>query len=676
MIIQTNYPDLHRAIQGSKLRAVGYQDVNDAAHARVMAALLRAYGDDPQGFIYAEPSLASTDTAPDLVLAHPAVGVIVFEVKAYDLEFIQGMEAGSLKIRRNGNDYLVNPLKQAQRGMYAIKERFDQLALDGGRPLFNAMVALPNIREADWIAAGYEVCIQRRLVLFSEDSRDPERLRTRIQRHVHHTLSLSGLGEPLAATTEATLQRVFGQPTLLNQQPARSVRALQVDNLGAEIDHLEAAHKVLSTEQQELARLDTWGHPYLLRGVAGSGKSMVLAYHVAYVLMRNQRKMAQLPLFDEARHIMPKIAVVCLHRTLVPLLQHYIEAAYASITDLPFPPNALTVHHLNGLIFDLAEQHDHFHYIPMTKAKDTGERSREYLAQLDSMTPQELDELRFDAMYIDEGQDIHPDTLALLYTLVRPNERTTERTISIYYDDAQNIYGHPRPTWRTLGINVEGGRASFMRQCYRNASEIITLGLNVLLGSAADEKTRVKTRRFADIYTLSEKGLTEETPDGWRVLFAQASGQTPLVKVFPNRSEQVEWLAAALVNLIEEEQVRPEDVLVLADRTSSFPHLEQRLAALTEGRITPRLVGGKNRATLDDPLLIPGQLTFATVYVAKGYDVPIVFLIDADQIETSVTGRALFYVGVTRAKRYLMVTGVKTPDSLLSEAQVIHKRFF
>lgn len=675
MQTQTRYPDLQKAIRAAAMRVLGYQDVNDAAHARCMAALLRAYGSKERGFMYAEPTLTNSDFAPDLVLAHPETGVIIFEVKAYDLDYITGIEAGNLKIRRNGHEQLVNPIKQAQRGMYAIKETYEQLALDGTRPLFNAMVALPNITEKAWVDAGYEASIQRRLMLFADDMNDLERLQSRIAKHVHHTLTLSGLDEPLPPATESDLFRAFGQSAVLTKT-RREERSLPFDNLGAEIDQIEAQHRELSAEQQELIRVDNWGHPFLLRGVAGSGKSIVLAYHAAWAVLRHQRKHQQLTLFDEDRHPMPKIAVACLHRTLVPLLQKYIDAAYESIAGESLPPDAITVAHINGLIYQLAEEHGHFHYLPMTKSRDNGDHARQHLAQLDTMSPEELDELRFDAMFIDEGQDVHPDALALLYTLVRPNPDSTERSISIYYDDAQNIYGHPRPTWRNYGINVEGGRAAFMRQCYRNSREIVEMSINVLLGTAADEKTRVATRRYADVYTLSEKNLVDETADGWRVSFAEPSGEVPQVYLFPNRTEEVNWAGDVLLTLIDDENVRPEDILVISGNQRTLPHLERRLREISDGALEPRLVGGKNRSTLDEPLLIPGKLTLCTVYASKGYDVPLVLLLDADQLPPSVTGRAMFYVAATRAKRYLIVAGVKTPDSLLSEAQIIHKRLF
>ncbi|NJL48186.1 MAG: AAA family ATPase [Leptolyngbyaceae cyanobacterium SM2_5_2] len=366
---------------------------------------------------------------------------------------------------------------------------------------------------------------------------------------------------------------------------------MPVANLGAQIEALEAATRQLSAEQQQLIRQDTWGHPYLVRGVAGSGKSLVMAYHVAWAVLRHQRKNQQLTLFAADRHSMPRVAALCLNRSFIPLLERQIEDAYLELAGAPLPPGVVTINHLNGLFFELAREHDFFHYIPANRAREMGKLAGEYLAQLDALSDSLLDRLRFDAMFIDEGQDLHPEIILLLHALLRPDPTTTERTLTIYYDDAQNIYGHQRPTWSHFGLNVEGGRAAFMRTCYRNSREVIELGLNVLLGTAADEKTRVQTRRYADIYTLKEKGLVEETPRGWRAYFAEPAGELPQVRVFQNRAEQTEWLAAALVNLTLEEQVRPEDILVLARTGSAFPYLEETVRQFSEGRIALRSVG-------------------------------------------------------------------------------------
>jgi len=67
----------------------------------------------------------------------------------------------------------------------------------------------------------------------------------------------------------------------------------------------------------------------------------------------------------------------------------------------------------------------------------------------------------------------------------------------------------------------------------------------------------------------------------------------------------------------------------------------------------------------------PGCLTVSTVYGAKGYDAPIVFLVGADRFENNKGGRAGFYVAATRAKLLLYVTGIARGHSLLTEARAI-----
>lgn len=674
MATKLQFPQLQSAVQNASLRVVGHQEVNDLAHARCITALLAVYGQSAQGFLYAEPLIPASDLAPDVVLVHPEIGVLVVEVKAYEIGFIQGIEAGSLKIKRHGAETLINPLRQAQKGMYAVKQAWEQHAPPDSRPLWNALVALPNINEAAWIAAGYDEALSRHMILFADDMNDGERLKQRIARQSHQTLTLSGLTQPLPTGADDLLQRVFGQPAKLNALP-RPARTLPYTNLSAEIERMEQADQRLSAEQQQLIRAEVWGHPYLVRGVAGSGKSIVLAYQAAGVILRHEQQAMQLSLFPQESKAFPKIAALSLHRTLAPLLRGHIERAYHYLAGQPLDSTRITVTHLNGLLFQLAEQHPSFHYLPMTAKTDTGERSRQFLAQLDRLSVAELESLRYDAFFLDEGQDLHPDTLALVQALLRPDPITKERTLAIYYDDAQNIYGHTRPTWRDLGLNVEGGRAAFMQQCYRNSGEIAELAWNVLLGSAADEKIRVQTRRFADTYTLSEKNLVTEGPEVWRVHFAQPSGIQPQVEVYPTRAEQVEGIAQIVHTLLMVEHLSPQQMLILTPTPSSMTHLEQKLAALMPN-LKIRLAGGRHQAGLDDALLLPDQLTISNIAAAKGYEAPFVILMDTDQLPMTVTGRATFYVGATRAKRYLMVTGVKTRDSLLSEALTVHKRLF
>jgi superfamily I DNA/RNA helicase len=77
----------------------------------------------------------------------------------------------------------------------------------------------------------------------------------------------------------------------------------------------------------------------------------------------------------------------------------------------------------------------------------------------------------------------------------------------------------------------------------------------------------------------------------------------------------------------------------------------------------------------DDFIFRPGYLTISTPHSAKGYDAQIVFLLGTDQYSAEPEGRASFYVGATRAKLLLYVTGRDGTNTLLHEAQKLLRMF-
>jgi len=669
------YNQLAATVKSATLSVVGHDDLFDLAEIRLLNTVLELYGDSNRGFAYTEPSLLNARIPPpDLVLVHPAVGVVVFECKAYDITFIHGAEAGSLKIKRHGQETLVNPLKQARRGMFAIKDGYERFAKPGPRPLFHAVVALPNISEHEWMQLGYGAAIDKTVVFFKEQFEQPAHFKARLGTLIEMTRQRSSTAEPLPPDAETILRRVFGDSAVINT--ARDdIAALAPGSLGAEIEALEHTHKQLSVQQEQLSRRDTWGYPFLVRGVAGSGKSVVLANQVARTLYRQQKARLQLSLFDDDTAPPPKIGVVCFNRSLVALLRDRIQHAYMALTGDDALPDNVMITDLNRWLFGIAHRSDQFKYISGGRLGRQGQRSRRHLEQLEAFRdnyPDHFDNFCVDGLFIDEGQDASPDDFNILRLLVRPNPQTGARSISIFYDDAQNLYGNPPPSWRELRMDITGGRAVFMDTAYRNTREILELGVNVLLGTHARQRMRVATRRFMDVYTLQEKGLVTETKTGWQVHFAQTSGPTPLVKGFQSRYEQVDWVAESIVALLEADRVRPEQILVVAPRVTSFQYLSQRINQLAQNPVHVRLVGGQYQQHIDDALIVPNHLTLATIHAAKGYDAPIVVMLDTDLTDNTVLGRAQFYVGVTRAKRYLIVAGLDMPNTLMREAIAAH----
>ncbi|MDH2916075.1 MAG: 3'-5' exonuclease, partial [Gallionella sp.] len=76
---------------------------------------------------------------------------------------------------------------------------------------------------------------------------------------------------------------------------------------------------------------------------------------------------------------------------------------------------------------------------------------------------------QYDAVLIDEAHDFEPQWLALAAKMVNPDTKA----LMIVYDDAQAIYkGRKRPVWKQLGIEA-AGRTTVLKVNYRNTAQIL-----------------------------------------------------------------------------------------------------------------------------------------------------------------------------------------------------------
>jgi superfamily I DNA and RNA helicase len=663
---------VNQAVRDARLPVVGREDVGNEAHADVLIGLLGAYGDSSTGFAYVEPYLAKKSVRPnDILICHPELGVLVVEVKGHAIGDIVKIAAGALFVRQGGFTRDKNAFKQAETAMFDIKSAVERkLGQNHRLPLFEFAVALPRISEAEWRAKGYSECLDRTRLLFADDLQNKKVLRQRLGTLVQNSLTCMNKKHALSTEHVNVVRSVFGDSAVVNvNRPLRD--EVPEETTGGMVEDNESAEKNLSAEQQELSRLDVGGHPRVIRGVAGSGKTVVLANMVARYLSRNAD---QSSLLNEQRQL--RIAVVCFNRALVSFIQARIRDAYGDRSE--FPNGVLTVCHLNQLMWKLCEEeHLPIDYIRIRDQNDPVVRAATYRKQLNefrTQQPEWFDATLFDAIFIDEGQDFVAEEYSLLLDLIRPNAETGEKPIIIFYDDAQNVYGRVRPTWADIGISVPGRRTRIMKECFRNSKQIVELAFNVLLGSQAPQAARATTRGFTELGDLKSANLVTELESRFRVHFADRSGPSPEILTFDHREVEFEWISSEINRLIGEQFVRPSDILVLFEHQ----HEMQQLADILRTKIPQEQMKGvivvnSNSPDKDSYLFREGHLTIATTRSAKGYDSPIVIMCSVDKFSNNTAGRASFYVGATRAKYLLYLTGTKYGETLLTEAVLVRK---
>jgi superfamily I DNA/RNA helicase len=269
------------------------------------------------------------------------------------------------------------------------------------------------------------------------------------------------------------------------------------------------------------------------------------------------------------------------------------------------------------------------------------------------------------AMFIDEAQDMGPNTLKLLSALVKQTDKDdpNSRSVNIFYDNAQNVYRRSTPKWSELGLDMRG-RSSVMKESFRSTRPITEFALNVLYRLQPPESD-------TDHKELVERGLIEKTQrngkDWWNVRFNQVDGPQPIFRRFTDLDQEFDSIGEQIVSWIKKEGVKPSDICVIYNNQRVAWRMKQHVAPKL-GSIGVRLVVETGQSFSRDPR----SVTITTSQSFKGYDAEIVVIPGVDQFVAKETGILAnnLYVAMTRARSILAIYGWRR-NQPSHEAQII-----
>jgi superfamily I DNA/RNA helicase len=244
------------------------------------------------------------------------------------------------------------------------------------------------------------------------------------------------------------------------------------------------------------------------------------------------------------------------------------------------------------------------------------------------------DERLYKHVVIDEGQDFSPQMLRSLAAAIPP-----DGSLSFFGDMAQQIYGR-QVSWKQAGLVVPHGVWRFRRN-YRNTPEIANLGLAIAAMPYYQE--------VADMVD----------PDEF-----EPSGPPPSLVRCADGKQETEFVieaakAAASTGSVGVLMRRHQDEARFRRAFRNGQHLHKHMSSWDPG---------------------PG-ISWGTVHAAKGYEFDTVILVglSADRWPepeivkargeelANIEDGPLLYVGVTRARRELIMTSVGQPTKLLPE---------
>lgn len=580
---------------------------------------------------------------PDVVLFGEGCGLVVVEVKDWSRDSIEGLGGDEVFLREAGGAIAkTHPLKQAEGHAYAISDALKRaracVHAEGnlrGRLRFPwaCFAALPNMTRTEvedlGLGAGYEPG-----VLFTrEDIGSPDAWGLTGEALVRRLIEGFRVrfrweyGPQMADSIHATL---FPETTVGTGYAGRARTGFDAD-LPDEPQQgsLALDTRVPFSEEQRRIALDLGSGHQVLQGVAGSGKSEVVAARARILA----------DAFPSWR-----ILVLCYNLSLASWLRARIFEG-GSLQSHP-----VTVAHFHAWGRDLLDRAG-IRYARSLYEEDEGFPDLIRSALEDGRITQ-----RYDAVVIDEGQDFTaPMTRAALAAL-----REESDSFLFAIDNAQRIYSGRLEPLSRLGVSARG-RTHVLKNNRRCTREINTFSRRFLWGDLAEgESQEVGDARFFVPISSERRGVPVH------------------VVQCDDLEGQVECAAAQSQELLEK-GFTPDEIAILYMRSRVAPdgspaagegEAVDLVAALREKFASSDLplfwMAESQTAKADAPLEL-GQVTLSTVHSFKGLEARAVILVGADQpvqaIETNLRDKSLLYVGMTRATDRLIITW-SNPDGI------------
>lgn len=421
---------------------------------------------------------------------------------------------------------------------------------------------------------------------------------------------------------------------------------------------------------QKRAAISLINGPQRIRGLAGSGKTIILAMKAAHIHLTNPEAM---------------ILYTFHTKSLYDFVKRLITRFYRQFTD--FDPDWERVNILHGwggkynkgVYYNACIENS---FVPLTfgKASSLDIACRNLL---EKTTIQQ----KYDYIIIDEAQDFSMQFYWLCFRLAKGG--IFDRNIIWAYDELQSIMSaRKKINTDIFGIYTDGGEHLMdfersrnkyydlsndivLRKCYRNPREILVVAHALGLGVYSDHPVQMLENKehWEDVGYNVTKGdcIDGEFTEIYRpeenspLSIATLQTTNDIIKTFvaDDFDSEIQWVCNEVISYIED-GLFPNDILVICLNDSRAKEYYLKLSELlSEKRIMVNNI-------LDNPYGIPdfnvdNHITLSRVHHAKGNEAACVFVMGIDSIESQMLtreGRNKLFTSFTRAKAWLRVSGI------------------
>lgn len=442
-------------------------------------------------------------------------------------------------------------------------------------------------------------------------------------------------------------------------------------------------------QHQSRAVIETVEGVQRIRGLAGSGKTIVLALKVAYLHSQNPDW---------------KIAVTFNTRSLKEQFKRLINSF--TIEQTSTEPDWDRIDILNawggpgdkeqdGIYHKFCRAHGiDFLDFSIAKSRFTsndafGGAVKEALKYSGEIKP------IYDLILIDEAQDFPPEFLRLCHRFI-----TEPKRLVYAYDELQSLTGNPvLPPEQLFGSDAKGNpivefnysdsaiprQDIILEKCYRNPRPVLAAAHALGFGIYRDAglvQFFDQDKLWTDVGYEVEDGQLEpghfvslaRTPETSPLFLEDHSPFDDLLKfvTFKDGETQEQWLFNSIRSDIESEELRPEDIVVInPDPLKTQEAVGKVRRLLFSAGINSEIAGV---STSRDVFSKDGSVTFTGIFRAKGNEAGMVYVMNAQDCYSAFTKSQLavirnrLFTALTRSKAWVRVLGVgPRMDSLTEE---------
>lgn len=627
---------------------------------------------------------------PDILLLDKELGIIIIEVKGYTIDNIVGIDANEWRLE-GIYAKTVNPIAQAEDYLYSLKGKFDIDRNLRNRFRGQYFVALPNINKSQWMERGFNKIIDDTYLIFQN-----ELSKNALIEKIKSQESLIG-GTRLNNETFKIAKSILGhENTYIDEVKGVFPEGSKCDIYNSVLNKVYD----LDIQQEQISKQLAPG-PQRIRGIAGSGKTILICQKAAIMHIRYPEWKIAVVFFTQS-----------LYDNIIGTIDRYLKYFSNGKVYYDEENSNLQVLHAwgrkdrNGFYKEIVNINN----CRFRSASDVN-NEQGYLEANNSInyiSKKLLEETNgnlaqvYDAILIDEGQDLIGDEqykyqgkqsfYYMVYESLKPINDNGLRRLIWAYDELQSLNDKKIPSSKEIfGDNTlvqgkyKGGinKSEVMKKCYRTPYQILTAAHAIGMGifrkkglisgyTRKEEWEKVGYEVIEGDFkkegnTILLRRLRETSPNPIEEYF---KGNSIELNTFKSEYDMIKELAKNIKNDISIEKLNPSRDILIVDLKGNKNRFEEEIGIYLKKLGINFYIPAQpnmNQHTCDwrykkpDKFWCDNAVTISQTPRAKGNEAPMVYVVGIEQIaenEQSIKERNKLFTAITRAKCWVKLMGV------------------